>query len=133
MAALDGLKLHAQPGRKIEGWSMQVGSPFQIDKGKDPKFIITQGPPGYRVTLRFPETLAGYEIWLSGYNYDSRAREFACPDRYFEAIKPNDWVRVSGVVRPGSGMEWEPGKPDESLSLGEMTICDIRRVELVQK
>jgi hypothetical protein len=30
-------------------------------------------------------------------------------------------------------MEWEWGKPDQSLSLGEMTISDIQRVEAAAK
>jgi hypothetical protein len=74
MAALDGLRLHVQPGRQIEGWLMQVAWVARSDK--DPRYFFKHVPPGYSVALRFPETLAGYEIWLSGYSYDSLAKGF---------------------------------------------------------
>ena len=132
-SAAESLRLHALPDRKIDGWLMQVGYAFRNDEGMDPKSLFTQGPPGYSVSLRLPANLAGYEIWLSGYNYDPETKTFACADLKLEAIKHNDWVRVSGVLRPDSGMEWKSGKPDDVLSLGEMTICDIQRVEAVPK
>ncbi len=133
VSASDCLSLHVQQGRKVDGWLMQATGQYRIDGGMDPMYIFEQGPPGYHVTLRFPETLAGYHILLSGYNYDSQSKEFVCADRNFEPIKPNDWVRVSGVLRPGSRLKWNPSKGDDFLSLGEMTISDIQRVEVVRK
>jgi hypothetical protein len=81
----------------------------------------------------FPETLAGYSIWLSGYIEDSQLKKLACADQNIEAIKPNDWVRVSGVLRPGSRLDREWGKSDQSLSLGEITISGIQRVDVAQQ
>jgi hypothetical protein len=95
------LLVHAHPGRKIDGWFMQVGWPTV--------WIGQRAAP--RITLRFPETLANHTIWLRGFNYDPLSKELVCADRNFEAIKANDWVRVSGVLRPGSRLEWVPGKP----------------------
>jgi hypothetical protein len=54
--------------------------------------------------------------------------ELTCPNEKFASIKDGDWVRVFGVLRPESRVEWEPTKSDELLSLGEMIISDITEV-----
>lgn len=83
--------------------------------------------------FRFPDTLAGYQIWFRGCNYDFQSKRFACANKDFKAINTDDWVRVSGVIQPGSRLEWDWGKPDQELILGEMTISDIVRVEVPRK
>jgi hypothetical protein len=81
------------------------------------------------LTLRFPDGIAGYEVLLWGHNYNFQSGEFTCPNRQFDQLKDGDWVRVFGILRPGSEVDWEPTKADEYLSLGEMAISDIQRVE----
>ena len=127
--ASDRLKLHVPPGREIDGWLMRVRWSILRDRGGSSKYSYTGVPPVYELALRFPDDLAGYEVWLWGHNYDFRSREFKCPNGKFEAVKDGDWVRVFGILRPGSRIEWEPTKADELLSLGEMTISNIQRVE----
>jgi hypothetical protein len=129
-SASDSLKLHVQPGRKIDGWLMKVGWSILRDRGGSSRYNYSGVPPVYELSLIFPESLAGYEVWLWGHNYDFPSKEFTCPNEKFEAIKHGDWVRVFGVLRPGSRIEWEPTKADELLSLGEMTISDIQRMEV---
>lgn len=110
-AATDCLTLHTLPGRKIDGWVMLVGG-WGIDRPDD------------TISLRFPDDLAGYVVWLSGYSDG---------DTSLGGIKAMDWVRVSGFFRPGSRMDWKPSKPDDVFSLGEITITDIQKVEAVPK
>jgi hypothetical protein len=62
------------------------------------KYNYTGFPPVYELTLRFPEDLAGYEVWLWGHNYDFGARKFTCPNEKSEGVKQGDWV--GGVRRP---------------------------------
>jgi hypothetical protein len=112
---------------------MKVNWSSLRDRGGSSKYSYAGIPPVYELTLRFPEDLAGYEVWLWGHNYDFGSREFTCPNRKFEAVKDGDWVRAFGVLRPGSRIEWEPTKADELLSLGELTISDIQRVEVVEE
>ena len=132
-SALDALKPHVPPGREIDGWLMQVNWSMLRDPGGFSNYRYNGAPPIYEVTLRFPENLAGYEVWLWGHNYDFRSRKFTCPNTKFDSIKDGDWVRVFGVLQPWSRIKWEPTKADELLSLGEMTISDIQRAEVVQE
>jgi hypothetical protein len=108
---------------------MKVNWSILRDKGGSSKYSYTAVPPVYEVTLRFPEDLAGYEVWLWGHNFDFGSRTVTCPNEKFESIKEGDWVRVFGVLRPTSRIEWEPTKADELLSLGEVIISDIQRAD----
>ena len=83
--------------------------------------------------LRFPEDLAGYEVLLWGHNYDFGARKFTCPNEKLEGVTKGDWVRVFGVLRTTSRIEWESTKADELLSLGEIIISDIRIVDAIKE
>ncbi len=132
-SASESLGLHIAPGRAIDGWLMRVHWSILRDRGGSSKYDYTAVPPIYELTFCFPDKLAGYEVWLWGHNYDFRSRGFTCLNRKFEAIKEGDWVKVFGVVRPGSRMEWEGTKSDDFLSLGEVTISDIERVEEVRE
>jgi hypothetical protein len=125
-SASEALKPHLAPGRKIDGWLMQVHWSILREGGGSSRYSYSGVPPVYEMSLRFPEDLAGYEISLWGHNYDFWSKEFTCPNPKFESIKEGDWVRVFGVLRPGSRIEWLPTKSDELLSLGEMTITDIQ-------
>jgi hypothetical protein len=128
--ASDALKSHVSPGREIDGWLMKVNWSTLRGYGST-KYDYTGFPPVYELTLRFPEDLAGYKIWLWGHNFDFGARKFTCPIEKFEGVKDGGWVRVFGVLRTTSRIEWELGKADELLSLGEMMISDIRIVDAV--
>ncbi len=97
------------------------------------KYNYTGHPEVYELTLRFPEDLAGSEVWLWGHNYDFGARKFTCPNQKFEGVKDGDWVRVFGVLRTTSRMEWDRTKTGELLSLGEMIISDIRIVDAIKE
>jgi hypothetical protein len=130
-SASQALMRLVQPGRQFNGWLMQAW-PYRTNGMMDLTYS-TLDPPGYRVHLKFPDTIAGYEIWFMGCNYDFQARTFACANKNFEALKLGDWVRVSGVLQPGSRLEWDWGKPDQELILREMTISGIVRVEAPRK
>lgn len=132
-SALDPLKPHVPPGRQIDGWLMRVHWSILRDQGGSSKYDYWHLPPIYELTLRFPEALADYGVLFWGHNYDFRSKEFTCPKEKFEGLKDGDWVRVFGVLRPGSRIEWETGKGGDSLSLGEITITDIQRVHLVDE
>ncbi|QEH36162.1 hypothetical protein OJF2_47220 [Aquisphaera giovannonii] len=127
-SATDSLGFQAPPGRKMDGWLMRVGWANWLDTGGIPRYLTTPAPPGRELLLEFPDSLAGHPVYLMGYNFDLPSRRFACDDRQFEAIERHDWVKVSGVMRTGSRMRWEAGKPDEALCLGDMTITGIEKV-----
>jgi hypothetical protein len=128
-SASDSLRQHVPPGREIDGWLMKVNWSILRDQEGSSKYSYTAVPPPYELTLRFPEDLAGYEVWFWGHNYDFGARKFTCPNKKFESIKKGDWVRVFGVLRPTSRIEWESTKADELLSLGEVIISDIQKAD----
>jgi hypothetical protein len=131
-SASDGLERHVSPGREIDGWLMKVN--WSILRGYgSAKYNYAGFPPVYELTLRFPEDLAGYEVWLWGHNYDFGARKFTCPKEKFEGVKDGDWVKVFGVLRTTSRIKWEPTKADELLSLGEIIISDIRIVDAIKE
>jgi hypothetical protein len=131
-SASDGLKRHVSPGREIDGWLMKVN--WSILRGPESvKYNYTGFPPVYELNLRFPEDLAGHAVCLWGHNYDFGARKFTCPNEKVKGVKDGDWVRVFGVLRTTSRIDWEPSKSDERLSLGEMIISDIRIVDAIQE
>jgi hypothetical protein len=75
-SASDGLERHVSPGREIDGWLMKVN--WSILRGYgSAKYNYAGFPPVYELTLRFPEDLAGYEVWLWGHNYDFGARSLS--------------------------------------------------------
>ena len=131
-SASDSLKRHVPQGREIDGWLMKVNWLILRDQVGSSKYDYTGVPPAHEVTLRFPDDLAGYEVWLWGSNYDFGSRRFTCPNNRFEGLKDGDWVRVFGVLRMTSRIEWEPTKEDELLSLGELIISDIQKADAVE-
>jgi hypothetical protein len=132
-AASDRLIPHVRPNREIDGWVVQVRWSIVRDRGGSHRYYLAGAPPFYELSLRLPDELAGYEIWLWGYNYDFGSSEFSCPNIKLESVKDGDWVRVFGVLRPGSRVEWLPTKADELISLGDVIISDIQRLEVVQE
>lgn len=129
----ESLKAYLRPCQKIDGWLMKVDWSVLREGNAwgSGRYDYTGFPPLYEMILRFPENLAdfGVRVCLSGHNVDFQSKDCTCPNKKFESIKDGDWVRVVGVLRPESRVKLEPGKSDDVLSLGEVTIFDIQRVE----
>jgi hypothetical protein len=132
-SASDAIRPYVSPGLKIDGWLIRIHWSILRDQGGSSKYSYENVPPVYELCLEFPDELAGYAVWFWGHNFDFRSKKFTCPNEKFESIKDGDWVRVFGVLRPESRVEWEPTKSDELLSLGEMIISEIHRVPIDPK
>jgi hypothetical protein len=75
----------------------------------------------------FPEAASGSEALLHGGNYDRQNQRYAAPNLMFKDIADEDWVRISGVIRPNSKVE-RLHKFPHWLTLGSLTITRIERL-----
>jgi hypothetical protein len=131
-AAADAIRSYVSPGLRIDGWLMRVNWSVLRDHGGSSRYSYDGLPPLYEVNLQWPQDLAGVSVWLWGHNFDFRSKEYTYPNRKLEPIKNGDWVRVFGVLRPASHVEWGYTKSDVLLFLGEMTISNIQKVEAIR-
>jgi hypothetical protein len=129
--AKDVIRPFVPPGLRIDGWIMRINWSILRNGWGSSKYRYDDVPPIYELALLFPEELASSPVWLWGHNFDFQSKELTCPNREFQSIKDGDWVRVFGVLRPDSRVEWEATKSDDLLSLGEMFISHIQRLEAI--
>jgi hypothetical protein len=118
------------PGQAIEGWLCQVNWAVLRQQGGSSKYEYDGMPTLYEFTFRFPEGVGDYEVWLWAHNYDFGKRTFSIPNDDLKGIRDGDWVRIGGVFRPGSKVEWEPTKSSELLSLGELVLSRIQKLDV---
>ena len=116
------------PGLELEGWIFQVNWNILRHKGGSSKYQYREASPVTELTLRFPDGLGDYEIWLWGHNYNFHNNTYTSDNNKFAAIKSGDWVRVYGVLRNTSKVVWENGKNTEKLSIGELIISNIELI-----
>lgn len=117
------------PGREVDGWICQVNWAIPRNKGDSSKYRYRDTPTLYEFTLRFPQKMQEHEVWIWGHNYDFDARAFGIPNDALKGVKGGDWVRISGVFRPGSKVEWGETKSSDILSLGEIFIRDVQMLD----
>jgi hypothetical protein len=129
------LKAYASPGSRMDGWICQVkyAAPREGEGAESSK----DDPPGtYYFALLLPQPLAGWQVWIVGDNYDPKTHQPSIPGSAFQEIKGGDWVRVGGVFREDSKLEWRSVKSSEYLppgtggylSLGHITVSSLEKL-----
>jgi hypothetical protein len=104
----DGLKRHVSPGRAIDGWLMKVNWSILRGAGSS-KYNYTRFPPVYELNLRFPEDLAGYEVWLRGLRViriiDAHSIEIIDGMPSFDWLSKYRWRRLLSATPRGQKVQ----------------------------
>lgn len=125
---LETINPHVPRGLNIEGWVVEVRWSVLRTEGGSSVFDYSNCPPIYELALTFPEEASGISVWLWAHNYHFDTCQYTIPNSMLGGIKKGDWLRVSGILSPKSQAEWSPGKPLDFVSMGEMTITSIERI-----
>jgi hypothetical protein len=127
--AVNVLKPLFPPGRIIEGWICELRGTILRDKGNGARYDYSGVPPVYEFIFKFPEPILGHDVWIWGHNYDFGHGRYSIPNARLQQFREGDWVRIDGVFRSRSTVEWQPAKRGpEPLSLGEITVGRIEKL-----
>lgn len=130
-AVVEDLGAFLAPGRKIDGWICKVHWAILRELGGSDRYSYYGLPPMYEFVFEFPEDLRDHKVWLWGHNFVFAEPKYTVANEALRDVGEGDWVRIDGVIRAGSAVQWNlaPKLGPDLLSIGEVTVTHIAKLD----